>query len=112
MGILNITDKTTIDLDINGLPEKCVWNKTGTAFYCAIPEFMSGSPYPDIWYQGVASFNDRFVKGDPFSGALTYFVDSSTNTPVDATNLSLDTTEKNLFFTNKKDSTLWALSLQ
>lgn len=112
MGILNIKEKTTIDLDTAGLPEKCVWNKTGTAFYCAVPESMPSAPYPDLWYQGVASFNDRFIKGDSLSGALTYFADSNNDTLVDATHLTLDSNENNIFFINKKDSTLWALSLQ
>ncbi len=112
MGVLNITEKTVVDLNVNGLPEKCVWNKTGTLFYCAIPETFIGSPFPDVWYQGIASFNDRFVKGDPFSGGLIYFADSNNDTLADATRLSLDESEKVLFFINKKDSTLWALSVE
>ena len=112
MGILTIAEKTVIDLNVSGLPEKCLWNKSGTYFYCAVPESMTGGVYPDAWYQGVVSFNDRFVKGDAFSGELTYFADSNNDTLVDATKLSFDNSENTLFFINKKDSTLWALLVE
>jgi hypothetical protein len=110
--ILDVDKHTTIDLATYGLPEKCVWNNTNTFIYCAIPNNISGSHYPDSWYQGLVSFDDSFVKIDANTGDAISITDSFGTTSVDATHLFLDKTESTLFFTNKKDGTLWGLDLK
>ncbi len=109
LGIFDIKNHTTKDLNLYGLPEKCLWLNIN--IYCAIPNNASGNGYPDIWYQGLASFNDRFVKINSNTNEVTNIADSESETPIDGTHLFLTNKEDQLFFINKKDSTLWSLDL-
>jgi hypothetical protein len=111
LNIFNIKEHSTTSIDTYGLPEKCVWGKSGVYVYCAVPNTIIGTQYPDSWYQGLVSFNDRFIKIDAANGAVSDIINSEDITAVDATNLFLSENEEQLFFTNKKDSTLWGLGL-
>lgn len=111
LNIFNIKEKSIIDLDTKGLPEKCVWGKNNSTLFCAIPNNINYDNLPDLWYQGLVSFSDRFVKINTTNGEVEDIINSSSVTPVDAINLVLDDTESKLFFINKKDSTLWGLNL-
>lgn len=110
--ILDIDKHTTVDLGIYGLPEKCVWNNNNTFIYCAIPNNISGSQYPDSWYQGLVSFDDNFVKINANTYETTTLITSNYAESVDATELFLNKEESVLFFINKKDGTLWGLDLE
>ncbi len=112
LGVYNISTNTTKDLDTYGLPEKCVWASDRITIYCAIPSVVTGNQYPDIWYQGLVSFDDYFVKINTGTGNKITLANSVNETPVDGTYLFLDKAENTLFFTNKKDSTLWSLDLK
>ena len=100
-----------LDLNNYGLSEKCIWSSNNVDVYCAIPATIKGNQYPDVWYQGLISFDDYFVKIDTNSGQVDTLADSNNETVVDATNLLLDKNEEHLFFINKKDYTLWGLNL-
>ncbi len=112
LGVFNIKNHTTKDLDIYGLPEKCVWSDDNINIYCAVPNEIKGNQYPDSWYQGIVSFDDFFVKINTETGDRITLANSVNETPVDGTYLFLDKDESTLFFTNKKDSTLWSLQLK
>ena len=116
---LNIyhTDTRISDpLGVKTLPEKCVWNKTSDAIYCAVPKLVQFGQYPDTWYQGEVSFNDQLWKIDAKTGNATLLMDPGTFTEgkeeVDGVKLALDEGENYLFFINKKDSFLWKLDLK
>lgn len=98
---------TTAGSNIKTLLEKCAWAKDASALYCAVPE-STGGHLPDDWYQGEVSFQDRIVKIDSLTGAVSELLPPSS---FDATNLFTDSKQKFLFFTNKKDATLWRLEL-
>ncbi len=108
--IYNVKNSTTKDLNLNGLPEKCVWSNI--TLYCAIPSQIPGSNYPDSWYQGITSFDDQFVKIDTSVGTVTTLGDSTTETAVDGTHLFLNKDGTELFFINKKDFTLWGIDIK
>lgn len=110
--IFDIVSHSTKDLNTYGLPEKCVWSIDNINVYCAVPSVITGNQYPDIWYQGLISFDDYFVKINTRTGDKTTIANSTTETPVDGTHLFLDKTEGLLFFINKKDSTLWSLDIK
>lgn len=112
LGIFNINNHTTEEINSYGLPEKCVWSNDNITIYCASPSVITGSQYPDSWYQGLVSFDDHFISIDSNTGNVYNVADSNTETPIDATHLFLDKSESNLFFINKKDSTLWSLNLK
>lgn len=111
LNIFNIKEHSTKEISSFGLPEKCVWSKSGLYIYCATPNKIKGLQYPDIWYQGLESFNDSFIKIDVLTGSVSNILNSESITAVDATNLFLSDNEEQLFFINKKDSTLWGLNL-
>jgi peptidoglycan hydrolase-like protein with peptidoglycan-binding domain len=111
LAIFNVKDKTTTELDVFGLSEKCVWSKDSTYIYCALPNTISGNQYPDVWYQGKVSFDDMFVKINTKNVSKRVIANSTDETPIDAINPFLDNQEETMFFTNKKDSTLWSLDL-
>lgn len=110
--VFNIINHTTKDLGIGGLSEKCVWSNNDIDIYCAAPNIIIGGQYPDVWYQGLVSFDDYFIKINTITGDKTAIANSKEETPIDATYLFLDKTETKLFFINKKDSTLWSLNLE
>ncbi|MFA5773501.1 MAG: peptidoglycan-binding domain-containing protein [Candidatus Paceibacterota bacterium] len=112
LGIFDITKHTTKDLGIYGLPEKCIWSSDNITIYCALPNVITGNQYPDYWYQGLISFDDYFIKMDTTSSGTTTIANSTNETPIDGTHLFLSDKEDTLFFTNKKDSTLWSLNLR
>lgn len=112
LGIFNVTNHTTKDLSMYGLPEKCIWSLDNINIYCAIPRVISGNQYPDIWYQGLVSFDDNFIKINTITGGIVALGESSDTDPIDGTNLFLSKDENTLFFINKKDSTLWSLDLR
>lgn len=111
LGILTVSKHTTLDLGIYGLPEKCIWGTDTITIYCAVPNRIPGSDYPDAWYQGRVSFDDHFVKINTQTNTIDEIANSATETAVDGTHLFLDKVGTSLFFINKKDSTLWSLDL-
>ncbi len=112
LSVYSMVKNTTLDLGVYGLPEKCVWsNLQTTVAYCALPALFVGTAYPDSWYQGKTSFDDRFVKINAETGIVTQITEGQHVEQIDAITLSLNKTEDTLFFINKKDSTLWSLSL-
>lgn len=108
--ILDTITKKITETNIYGLPEKCVWSVNDVDIYCATPN-TKYKEIPDYWYQGLVSFEDSFVKINGNDGSYLNIFNSEEITPVDATNLFLSENENQLFFTNKKDYTLWGLIL-
>ncbi len=94
--------------------EKCAWSKkVPTRVFCAVPNYIPTTNYPDAWYQGRVSFSDKIIQIDVSTGSVTplAYPETDLNEPVDGLYLTLDQDEKNLFFINKKDSSLWQLRL-
>ena len=112
LSVIDLSKHAIKDLNTYGLPEKCVWSSDNITVYCAVPNTISGNEYPDIWYQGLISFDDYFVKINTMTGEKITLTNSKDETPVDGTYLFLDKKETSLFFTNKKDSTLWSLEIR
>jgi len=112
LGVFDVAKHTTKDLELYGLPEKCIWAKDNINVYCALPSVITGNQYPDYWYQGLVSFDDYFVKINTETGSTSTIANSTNETPIDGTHLFLSDDESMLFFTNKKDATLWELNLK
>lgn len=114
LNIHNIDSGNSILLGVKTLPEKCVWTKSGSYIYCAIPKSITTNDYPDAWYKGLVSFGDEIWKIDTQNGAANKIADplEIAGEDVDATTISLNDNEDYLFFINKKDSYLWELNLK
>lgn len=116
--LLNIysADKNDVSkLTIKTLPEKCVWTKSNSYLYCAVPKIVPNSLYPDNWYQGIVSFSDDIWKIDAVSGVGTKILDPDSfvgENGLDGIKLQVDENEHFLFIVNKKDNMLWELELK
>ena len=101
------------DLGIPTLASKCVWNKTATTVYCAVPTGMTQTTVmPDDYINGKFLTVDSFWKVDIESGKKERVVElSDIQERFDATNLFIDSSEQYLFFVNKNTSTLYRITL-
>lgn len=112
--LYEIASGEVTNLNIKTLPEKCIWSKTGTVLYCAVPKFLETESYPDAWYKGKVSFSDQIWEIDLFNSTERAILDPiqvPQGEEIDAVSLMLDEDEQYLVFKNKKDSFLWGLKL-
>lgn len=112
--LYNTVNQSSFNVQLSTLPEKCVWGAQSSAFYCAVPKVIPAGSYPDVWYQGVQSFNDylyKTVTGVNLNNILLEDLSYTSNEAIDAINLTLSPNERYLFFTNKRDGSLWEYRL-
>jgi hypothetical protein len=99
----------------NTFPEKCVWsNGNSKIIYCAVPKNIESGVYPDVWYQGLASFADDIWRIDMSTGASNLLSDlkKESNQNIDVVDMQIDKDDSGLFFVNKTDLTFWTLGLK
>jgi len=112
--LLDINNYDRKKINVSTLPEKCVWSAKNTRIiYCGVPGTVPNNVYPDVWYQGIVSFSDTLWKINVDTNILELLVVPAAviGQEIDVINPFLGPNEKYLFFTNKKDSTLWSLKL-
>jgi hypothetical protein len=112
--IFDVKSGSSQSLAFNTLPEKCVWSTVKKdEFFCAVPSQIPEGSYPEAWYQGTISFSDKIWHINATTGEVHLVADllSIGKSIIDAQNLQLDPKENYLYFINKKDLTLWSLSL-
>ena len=108
------TEKREItSLPLNTLPEKCVWTTRGDELYCGVPLRTPRGVYPDDWYQGVVSFEDRIWKFNVVDGYAELVTELTTKTggAIDVINPSITEDGTYMIFVDKKTGALWGLSL-
>lgn len=114
LNVYDIEKQSTEKLPLTTLPEKCIWGVNSiTTIYCAIPTTISINSYPDQWYKGLISFSDEVWKINTET-YTTEFIISPTDEireDMDIINLSIDPNSEYLFFSNKKDLSLWGIKL-
>lgn len=113
--IYTVKDRTFSTLSISTLSDKCTWSTAEkNILYCGVPTAIPNGVYPDDWYQGVASFDDRLWRIDALSSETDLIVDPSVEVGLnmDITRIVTDASGEHLIFTNKKDSSLWVLDLK
>ncbi len=114
-GLMDKDGKAPTPLFLKTLPEKCVWSqKEKNMAFCAVPDSLPAATYPDDWYSGKISFADSIWKINVLNGEVRDIapIREMVKTDIDAINLSLDSKEDYLLFTNKKDLSLWGLQLK
>ncbi len=113
-GIYSVKDSGYQVLSQVTVPEKCIWSlKEPTTAYCSVPASNFVGNYPEDWYQGKVLFNDSGIyKINASTGETKRLYKLPINESIDAINLFLDSKEENLFFTNKKDYSLWGLTIK
>ena len=91
-----------------------MWTKDSKTLYCLVPSSLAyKEQYPDIWYQGMETYNDSLYKIDGRSGKaelLSDFpVDYSEN--LDVFKVGIDENTDYLYFIDKKTEYLWSYRL-
>ena len=111
LGVVSLKDNNVIALPFATLSEKCAWAPAEkNTLFCAIPDSIPhGANLPDEWWQGAVSFSDALWRINIETGEQTQLLPAY---QLDAINLFLSKDESFLFFTNKKDGTLWSLRLK
>ena len=112
--LLDETSGRRSPIRLTTLPEKCVWTKDGERFYCGVPKAIPQGTYPDVWYQGVISFEDEVWSSAPDTGADERIQDISDKRglPIDLINPEISADEKFLVFMDKKSGTVWSLQMK
>ena len=111
LSMLDLKTGKSASLDLRTLAEKCAWSALEKdTIYCGQPIELPKGDYPEIWYQGLVTFNDRAVRKNCATGEMT-ILNLPEHDNFDIINLFLSDDEGYLFFTNKKDGSLWSLEL-
>jgi hypothetical protein len=116
MRVLSLADESVRHLPLVTLPdEKCVWSQRETnMIFCAVPATIPTGTYPDSWYRGDVFYQDVIWRINTDTAATDLLVapaSASTGIGVDAQDLFLDEDEHYLFFTNRRDGTLWSVRI-
>ncbi len=113
--LYSVVDNRFVNLGLSTLSDKCVWGEKDRSFvYCAVPTTVRQGTYPDDWYQGLVTFEDRLWKIGVQDGMTDLVLDPSIEEGVDMdmTKLDISTDDSKIIFINKSDSSLWVLDLK
>ena len=69
--ILHIKTDADVNTGLATLPERCAWTPDSATIYRGASATLGAGSYPDIWYQGVAHFNDALWSIDAAAGTTT-----------------------------------------
>jgi len=114
MELIDTASGARTSLPVATIADKCVWTADSSALYCGIPVGPpTGYAYPDDWYQGAVSFEDRIWKINVAGRYAELVLDFSqeAEAPLDARSLALDALGTALAFLNKNDGSLWVYQL-
>lgn len=114
MELVNVATGETLPLPVATVADKCVWTTDDTMVYCGIPvNSPFGKKYPDDWYQGATSFDDRLWKIQVSGRYAQLVLDFSAETKIslDVEALAVDPAGTALVFINKNDGSLWSYRL-
>ncbi len=108
------TSKIT-DTPIRTMAEKCTWgSRDQNVLYCGIPvEFKSGI-YPEEWFKGLISLDDRLWSYDTKDDSVKELGNPTAlaGVTIDVINIFTDPKEQYLIFQNKNDLSLWSLEIK
>ncbi len=111
--LFDVTKNTSYIIPNATLAEKCVWGKDSVSVYCAIPNNIYRTTYPDTWYMGESSFNDSLVAINTVDQTTKLIHNSADfSTLFDMIDLKLSPREDYIIFTNKKDLKLWSIEIK
>ncbi len=111
--IYKVGSTTPIETTLRISAEKCTWgNFYKELLYCATPSIPTNGTYPDDWYKGIISSNDKIWQYNIKSADVRLIANLlNSNSLINAFNLNTDNKDDYLFFMNKDDLSLWSLDL-
>lgn len=116
LAVYDIETGIKTDLELNTLPEKCVWgsDENTNLLYCAVSNFTDNTNLPDKWYKGEISFSDDIwiINTETRKSGIAAEIKKFNKNGIDVIKPFLGSDNKHLLFTNKKDGALWILELE
>ncbi len=106
----DISSGSTTQSAIVTEPSKCVLGvKYASIMYCGYEITQYGNDFPDDWYKGTRSFSDRIWQINLNTNQTKQIASPLViaGRDVDIIDISLGADEKELYFRNKNDNTLW-----
>jgi hypothetical protein len=106
----HVLGTSAYELPILLFNEKCTTIPTKThALYCAAPESLGESAYPDDWYKGVHSFIDNlwYIDIDNTSTSMLSNFLKESGREIDVSSIGTNESGTYIDFINKNDNTLW-----
>lgn len=113
--VYDIKTKTSSQLPIGTLAEKCVWNELNAdIIYCGVPTNIVAGKYPDDWYKGLATFDDDLWKINTKTGEASVVAQFKevTQTPIDIIKPKVSANGAYVVFVNKYDLSLWSVRVK
>ncbi len=107
--LLNRADGSKKGISIPFFPEKCLIAKSVYTLFCAVDETQSPNlTLPDSWYRGEIGFSDSVLQIDETGTTVVVSnLEDLSGQKIDISRLNLGFSERFLYFTNKKDNSLW-----
>lgn len=113
---LFVTDiRTIITTEISPytFPEKCVWAKTKTFLYCAVPNANLTVNSLYAWYQGKVSYSDTIWEYDVVGNTARRLVnlEELAGRSIDISHMSINSSDTLLLVQSKTDGSLWTVKI-
>ena len=113
--LTKILDRKTKEIrvfPVSTIPsDKCVWdNNHPYLIYCAAPKQSLGTFEPESWYLGLSKNEDSIYAIDTETDTVKVIYAPEISGP-DVSNIQISEDSSVLFFMDKTDSSLWAISL-
>ncbi len=108
--VIDTQSGSTTQPSIVAEPQKCVLGTRNTGYmYCGYEITEYGNNFPDSWYKGERSFSDRIWRVELHTNRSTQLVSplQISGREVDVIDMTLSVDERDLYFRNKNDNTLW-----
>lgn len=110
---LNVKTGEQKSLGFKTVAEKCVFDNGPASeeknmVYCAIPKIVSGTNYPDKWWQGKVAFLDNIAGINTSTLDLVFFAETLN----DAVNPMLLENDTYFLFKDRNTGELWSLKLK
>ncbi len=111
--LLNTKTESERPFPVSTLPsEKCVWSRVNPdLIYCAAPRERLSRTLPDIWYQGLVSYNDNFYAIDTETDFVTLLY-RHTGVGPDVESIFLSADGVFVYYIDKKTGLLWSLQVK
>ena len=100
-----------LPISIETFTDKCVWSEGDEYIYCAVPDALAyGDEYPDIWYQGLETYNDSLwrINTSTLQEELLTDLLNEHGQSIDIEEISVDSTNQYLYFLDKNTEFLWS----
>ena len=112
--LYNRENSRNTPLKLQTFTEKCTWDKESVFIYCFVPDSLSyKDEYPDIWYQGLETYNDSLwkINSNTFKVEIISDIPLEYGETLDVFKIGIDKNSDYLYFIDKNTEFLWSYRL-